>query len=268
MIRARGDNDNGDGFTVKGAIADGYSSSSIVDQKGNLLQVNHIARNPDEINYLGRIKTDKNITTKEYVDDKIAVLLAKIEELEMAEAGAGALTNYQFRMHTNRYYSSSGVGNAMVWNSIMSSSASPESSDGIRWTGGSSGAIEQRDRYVYVCFPDDTYQLNPQGGYTVVLSQSGTLIASETKVFSFLISGVEKCPDEYANTKNIWRAESIPTEPKSGINQHLTSFQNGDYLFVTFNGGSVTKTATQEADAIPADKLIKPIETIALPDDE
>ena len=243
LDKARGDNDNGDGFTVKGAIADGYSSSTIVDQTGNLLQVNHIARNPDEINYLGRIKTDKNITTKEYVDDKIAVLLAKIEELEMAEAGAGALTNYSFRMLTDRFYSSSGMGNSMPWSSITSSSISPDSSAGIRWTGESTSAIAQRDRYIYVCFPDDTYQLNPQGGFTAVVSQSGSLIASETKVFSFLISGVEKCPEEYANNRNIWRAESIPTEPKSGINQNLTSFQNGNNLFVTFNGGSVSKTS-------------------------
>ena len=74
LDKARGDNDNGDGFTVKGAISDSYSSSSNLTQNGNLLQVNHIARNPDEINYFGRIRSDKNIVTKEYVNDLISAI--------------------------------------------------------------------------------------------------------------------------------------------------------------------------------------------------
>ena len=70
LDKPRGDNENGSGFTVKGAIANTYSSATVSEQNGDLLQVYHNAGSADAINYKGKIIASKNIVTKEYVDSK------------------------------------------------------------------------------------------------------------------------------------------------------------------------------------------------------
>ena len=82
--KLRGNAVMGEGFTVQGAIGDNYSAThDVTEQSGTLLEAFHNSNSTDAVNYYGRIIGDKNITTKEYVDGKIARLLAKIEELEL-----------------------------------------------------------------------------------------------------------------------------------------------------------------------------------------
>ena len=70
LDKPRGDSNNGQGFTVKGAIGNNYSSTTVSEQAGDLLQVYHNANSPDAINYNGKIIGSKNLATKEYVDSK------------------------------------------------------------------------------------------------------------------------------------------------------------------------------------------------------
>ena len=229
--------DNRRGFSIRGNNADGT-------EKDMLFSFTNTGK-PDAVNYDGKMDSGTNLvnkayvddeilTNKTYVDDKITELLAKIEELEMA----GAMTNYQFQMDTKRYYNSGGIGKVMYPNAIASST----SIDNF-WTGSNTKAVAQADRYIYVCLPDDTYQLNSQGGFTAVQSQGNGAYRSQTPVLSFNISNVEKCPESYAFGKSIWRAEAIPIDHKSSSTTFLSSFDDDNILYVTFNGGSVTKTS-------------------------
>ena len=68
----RGNSSNAHGFTVKGATGDSYSATTVTEEDGDLLQVYHNANATDAVNYYGRIIGDKNIVTKEYVDDQVA----------------------------------------------------------------------------------------------------------------------------------------------------------------------------------------------------
>ena len=70
ITKLRGDSVNGGGFTVQGAIGSTYYSNTVTDQAGALLQAYHKRDVPDEVNYHGRISSNKNIATKEYVDAK------------------------------------------------------------------------------------------------------------------------------------------------------------------------------------------------------
>ena len=75
LDKPRGDGDNGKGFSVKGAIGDTYSSTTVSDQAGELFQAYHNADGPDAINYKGKIQSPNNIVTKEYVDASSTVVL-------------------------------------------------------------------------------------------------------------------------------------------------------------------------------------------------
>ena len=75
LDKPRGNNDNGQGFSVKGAIGDTYSSTTVSEQAGDLLQVYHNADAPDAINYKGKIQSPNNIATKGYVDASTTVSL-------------------------------------------------------------------------------------------------------------------------------------------------------------------------------------------------
>ena len=64
-------NQNGNGLTIKGAIGDDYSTTTVSEQEGDLLGVYHNGASTDAINYRGKITSNKNIVTKEYVDNSI-----------------------------------------------------------------------------------------------------------------------------------------------------------------------------------------------------
>ena len=63
------DDNTGSGFTVQGAIGSNYSSDSVTNQTGSLLEAYHNANKTDSIKYRGRIVGDNDIVTKKYVDD-------------------------------------------------------------------------------------------------------------------------------------------------------------------------------------------------------
>jgi len=65
------DTENGDGFIVKGAVGDNYSTTTVSEQDGNLLSVYHNNNAVDAINYKGKITSPNNIVTKEYVDNNV-----------------------------------------------------------------------------------------------------------------------------------------------------------------------------------------------------
>lgn len=57
------------GFTIKGATSTGYGST-VANQNGDLLKVEHVGTYADRVQYFGRIATNNDIATKKYVDDK------------------------------------------------------------------------------------------------------------------------------------------------------------------------------------------------------
>jgi hypothetical protein len=63
------------GFTIKGATSTGYGST-VANQNGDLLKVEHVGTYADRVQYFGRIATDNDIATKKYVDDKAGVAIS------------------------------------------------------------------------------------------------------------------------------------------------------------------------------------------------
>jgi hypothetical protein len=57
------------GFTIKGATSTGYGST-VANQDGDLLKVEHVGTYADRVQYFGRIAANNDIATKKYVDDK------------------------------------------------------------------------------------------------------------------------------------------------------------------------------------------------------
>ena len=80
--------DNRRSFVIRGNDADD-------NEQDMFYTFTNVSGTPDAINYVGKMDGDNNIVNKSYVDDKMAELLAKIEELEMTSGTTG---NYQFRM--------------------------------------------------------------------------------------------------------------------------------------------------------------------------
>ena len=67
--------DNRRSFAIRGNDADGTEQDMLYSFSNT--------GKPDAVNYLGKMDSDKNLVNKEYVDDRMTELLAKIEELEM-----------------------------------------------------------------------------------------------------------------------------------------------------------------------------------------
>ena len=82
---------------------------------------------PDAVNYDGKMDSDSNLINKAYVDDRMAELLAKIEELEMT---SGTTESYQFQMNNKTLGGSTEIGPQMFANDIMSCR-----NDGDTWNG-------------------------------------------------------------------------------------------------------------------------------------
>ena len=68
--------DNRRGFVIRGNDTDG-------DEQDMFYTFTNVSGTPDAVNYVGKMDSDDNLVNKSYVDDKMAELLAKIEELEM-----------------------------------------------------------------------------------------------------------------------------------------------------------------------------------------
>ena len=182
---------------------------------------------------------DDHAIHKGYVDDIYEELLAKIEELEMAGGGG---TNYQLRMRTNSFSSNGSAGSAMDFNSIATAH---QISDRDPWQSIPFKSIEAGQKYLFVCFPDNTYSLNSTGILHLAKESEsqGNTYSNGTHAVRFVVSEAEKCPDEYSNGKNIWRC-TIQPDIYRNVNSTTTYgyYNNGDQIYITFGGGSVTKS--------------------------
>ena len=206
----------------------GSSSESVIAWKRS--DVND--RETSQALYYGAITEPKNLVHKEYVDDKIAELLAKIEELEMS----GTPTSYSFRMKTKRYGASSSIGQYMSKNELCSCD-----NDGDTWSAQSTYGLQAERKSIYVCF-EDGYQLNSTGYMHVIKSTGNYGYDRSGKSVTLAISEVEVCPPNKADSKNIYRAvvQIDALKESTGI---LPSWSDNDYISVTFTGGSVTKVS-------------------------
>jgi len=135
LDKPHGDSDNGDGFTIKGAIGNSYSSTTVSEQAGNLLQVYHNKDAPDAINYKGKIASPQNIVTKQYVDASATVSLNCGGSAKWKKGSLNDST-----LEGSRYFgieqagstsSSIGVGNVLYLNKLINSE----------------GALQQMDKY-------------------------------------------------------------------------------------------------------------------------
>ena len=156
-----------------------------VMSKDMLYTFTNVFGTPDAVNYVGKMDTDTNLVNKAYVDDKMAELLAKIEELEMT---SGTLESIQLQMYNRTLSGSTEIGPQIFANEIMSCE-----NDGDDWSGRDTHLLASEYRHIYVCF-EDGYQLNSTGQMSVVESSGSNSYTREGNMTTFNISGVEACP--------------------------------------------------------------------------
>ena len=228
-----------------GVLSGGYANSSASIIRWDRVQVDDSTRY-DYASYTGVITDPKHIANKEYVDDKMQELLTRIEELEMSGGG----TNYRFEFKTRTPFTSGEPGSAMDSSMIFSQSKLYSNNDS--WyvtTGSETSGLGGENGWVYVCFDSDEWAMNSTGSLHSVQrnpNNSADTFNRDSKVFNLAISNAEKCPDEYSNGKNIWRFEVVPILYKNRDyeNQYLSHYENDMDIYVTFAGGSLTKTST------------------------
>jgi hypothetical protein len=177
--------------------------------------------------------SDYHAANKTYVDDKIAELLAKIEELEMT---SGTTKSYQFQMYNNTAGSSTSIGSQIFVNQIMSCD-----NDGDNWNGQNTHFLTSEHRHIYVCF-EDGYQLNSTGQMSVMAYSSSTKYDRTSNIATYSISGVEVCPPDKSSGKNIYRAVIQLDAYKPQSDSFYPSWNEG-YVYVTFSGGSLSQTS-------------------------
>jgi hypothetical protein len=215
-----------------GSLYTGYGSSAEAALKWTRSNVND--GNTSQVLYYGAITEPKNLVHKEYVDDQIAELLAKIEELEMS---AGTPTSYSFSMQTKKFGSSSSIGGYINGNQICSCD-----NDGSSWNAYNTYAFSADRKSIYICLQDG-YQLNSTGYMQVIKNNGSTQYNRTDNVATFAISEVEVCPPDKANNRNIYRAKVQVDAFKDTSTHFLPSWSDGDSLHITFTGGSVTKVS-------------------------
>ena len=113
---------SGYGFRVRGKIGDHYSDTTTTNNNTHLLYTYHHSGETDEIKYFGRITDPKNLSTKEYVDDEIAALLARIEELENNSSTGGGSGSMSRNIRLT-VQSSSSSANSITTNQIQTFNA-------------------------------------------------------------------------------------------------------------------------------------------------
>ena len=219
--------DNRRSFVIRGNDADG-------DEKDMFYSYSNAFETPDAINYVGKMDSDDNLINKSYVDDKMAELLAKIEELEMT---SGTMESYQFRMNNKTTGGSSSIGSQLFINDIMSCN-----NDGDEWNGQNTHLLSSEYRHIYVCF-EDGYRLNSTGQMSVVgYSNSNQYDIRNSNLGTYNISGVEVCPPDKSSGKNIYRAVIQLAAYKPSNDNVSPSWAQGD-LYITFSGGSLFKVS-------------------------
>ena len=219
--------DNRRSFVIRGNDADD-------NEQDMFYTFTNVSGTPDAINYVGKMDGDNNIVNKSYVDDKMAELLAKIEELEMT---SGTTESYQFRMNNKTTGGSTEIGSQMFINEIMSCY-----NDGDEWNGQDTHLLSSEYRHIYVCF-EDGYRLNSTGQMSVVAySNSNQYDIRNSNVGTYNISAVEVCPPDKSSGKNIYRAVIQLDAYKPSNDNVYPSWGQGN-VYVTFSGGSLTKVS-------------------------
>ena len=240
--------DNRRGFVIRGNNADG-------DEQDILWSFTNTG-NADAVNYAGKITSDNNLVNKLYVDDQMAELVKKIEELEMASR---ATESHQFQMYNKTLGGSTEIGPQISPNEIMSCA-----NDGDVWNGQDTHHLSSEYRYIYVCFPDG-YRLNSAGQMSVVGYNNADMYdARNSNVATYHISGVEACPPDKSAGKNIYRAVIQLDAYKPSGDSFYPSWGEGN-LYITFSGGALTKTSATTLN--PDDRPSNVAETIAVPDE-
>ena len=234
---------NADGFKIVGSTTanNNYTQNSIGSETGALFVVKHVDDKPDHIEYRGKITESTDITNKEYVDDQIATLLQKIEELEMTGGGGGK--NNRLYLETRDSYSSNAIGNSMQRNTFSTMSSVD---DRYPWQNLTLKAFDATHGYLFICFDDDSLSLQPQGTLHLIKESNGnSTYDNSDRSLKVVVSEAVKCPDEYNSGKNIWRCVIQPDLYISDFESHsLGSFNSGSKIYITFTGGSLIKTST------------------------
>ena len=180
----------------------------------------------------GSLATDAtHAIHKGYVDEQIAELLAKIEELEMSGAQPEHHRIGTFKVGYPRSGTSTPMWKQIGFNELITSTQSWYPSSQQNW--------KQADFYFYICLPNE-YQMNPTGGYIISQPESGRY-PRNTDVCNMTFDAVESHPlQDNSTTHTVWKLGQIPTDHK-GTGAALQEFANQSSVILTFYGGSMTK---------------------------
>ena len=177
---------------------------------------------------------DQDTELQTYVDDKIAELLAKIEELEMA---GGIPENYQLQLLNKSSRTSGKIGDGINANQILSCTQRSFND----WSGSNTNSFGLGNRHMFICLSDD-YQFN-SGFMTISGYDSSDQYSRSDYSATCSISEVEVCPPEYASGKNIYRAKVQFDGWKKNDSSAYPGWSNETQVYVTFTGGSLTKVS-------------------------
>lgn len=195
------------GFTIRGKRAPDH-------QDDDLLYTYAFNSDGDAIHYTGRITNDTNITTKKYVDDGIAALLARIEELENnngTNGGSGSMTR-----------------NIRITLDSSGSSSTSISANQIR-------VFTAKDTKLYVnCHP---VRFKPQGRINITEKDRGDL----GPIWSFHIT---KVSDYYLNSNNEQIVELEVALEGSATTGGSYSINSGKQLYLSLVDGAWDEGAT------------------------
>ena len=168
---------------------------------------------------------------KGYVDEQIAELLAKIEELEMSGGQPENIRIETFKVAYPRSGNSTPMWKQIGFNELITSSTPWYVSSQQNW--------RQADFYFYICLPNE-YQMNPTGGYIISQPESGRY-PRNSDVCNMTFDAVESHPlQDNSTTHTVWKLGQIPTDHK-GTGNVLQEFPVQSSVVLTFYGGSMTK---------------------------
>jgi hypothetical protein len=174
---------------------------------------------------------DTHAIHKGYVDEQIAELLAKIEELEMSGGQSENIRIGTFKVGYPRSGTSTPMWKQIGFNELITSSTPWYPSTQQNW--------KQADFYFYICLPNE-YQMNPTGGYIISQPESGRY-PRNSDVCNMTFDAVESHPlQDNSTTHTVWKLGQIPTDHK-GTGGALQEFAAQSSVVLTFYGGSMTK---------------------------
>ena len=197
---------------------------------------NSTAFKPIKIYDTSLVVDDNHVIHKGYVDEQIAELLAKIEELEM---NSGQSENYRFtnfKVGYPKYGPGYELWQQLVPNELLTSTRLWYPENQQNW--------QANNLYFYIVLPNE-YKMNPTGGY--LISGGSGNYTRDSDVVDLTLSNVESHPLEDINgtvstTHTVWKAEQTPTEHTKGV--AYPSLNQSATVKITFYGGSISKATS------------------------